>query len=63
MVSRIHNNQVLDIGVFVDLKSVVEFVKVIYFSRVHYELKSNSAVLIRLMQHWHLKAIFIHHYM
>ena len=63
MVSSIHNNKVLDIGVFVDIESVVEFVKVIYFSRVHYELKSNSAVLIRLMQYWHFKAIFIHHYM
>ena len=46
MISRIHYNQVFDIGVFVDLEGIVEFIKIINFSGVHHKLESDGAVLI-----------------
>jgi hypothetical protein len=63
MIPRIHNNQILDIWVFINLKSIVKLIKILNFSGVHHELKSNGAILIGLMWHGHLKAILIDHYM
>ena len=63
MIPRIHYNQILDIRVFVNLKSIVKLIKILNFSGVHHKLKSNSAILIGLMRHGHLKAILINHYM
>lgn len=63
MITRIHNNQILDIWVFINLKSIVKLIKILNFSGVHHKLKSNSAILIGLMRHGHLKSVLINHYM